>query len=168
MIFFLDNSIDYNNSNNRLYEIICLITIQLALTKLLQSFDLLKDNNSIIIGHSSGEIVSSYIAGIIDFRTTCCIIYSLARAGQDYQGSMLATNYSKSQAITVINEYLIYSNSIKNNEENINNNDNILSIACINSPYSTTLSGSTYSINNFLYYITNKYKSEIEVKNNYF
>ena len=102
--------------------------IQIALVDLLESFEV---SPTAVIGHSSGEIAASYAAGILTRSAAIQVAYHRGIVTQDcrrFNGGMIAIGLDERGA----NEYLAQVNSTGSNE---------ITIACINSPSSTTVSG---------------------------
>lgn len=109
------------------------IALQIALVDML---DHLHIKPSIVLGHSSGEIAAAYAAGILSHKMALKVAYHrsvLSRLLQEVctiKGAMLAVGLGEDQ----ISNYI---SRIKGG---------ILSVACVNSPYSTTISGDEAAI----------------------
>ena len=105
--------------------------LQIALTDTLFDLGL---RPKAVIGHSSGEIAAAYAAGILSAYTALRIAYYRGvvsgMAKDMHDGGMVVTNLSESEAIKHLRE--------------LGRTD--VSIACINSSKSTTLSGSKPAI----------------------
>lgn len=100
-----------------------IFAIQIALAELWKSWGVRPDA---VIGHSMGEVAASYVAGVLsleDAIKVICVRSQLLTALQG-QGSMLATELSPEQAKEVLKGY-----------------EDKISIAVINGPTSTVLSG---------------------------
>ncbi|KAJ2994925.1 hypothetical protein NUW58_g1418 [Xylaria curta] len=104
--------------------------VQIAIVALLRSWSVHPDA---VIGHSSGEIAASYAAGFLNQRQAILVAYFRGFAASKLQtlGSMMAASLSVESAQALIQE---------------NGLDGKVCIACINSPESVTLSGSTEGI----------------------
>ncbi|KAL4948253.1 hypothetical protein BDW69DRAFT_189445 [Aspergillus filifer] len=108
--------------------------LQIALVDLLSEWGIQPDA---VVGHSSGEIGAAYAAGLISADDSICIAFyrgslsAVVASRNGIEGSMLAAGLSESEA----NSYLA---SIDCPSE--------VTVACINSPRSVTLSGSKSSI----------------------
>lgn len=107
--------------------------IQLALVDLFSTFGV---RPSAVLGHSSGEIAAAYAAGALSRLAAMTVSYhrgSVVEQCVGLNGGMLAVGYGY-QAMT---EYLSRTQNIHRNK---------ISIACVNSPSSTTLSGDAKAI----------------------
>ncbi|KAH7012488.1 uncharacterized protein B0I36DRAFT_299658 [Microdochium trichocladiopsis] len=106
--------------------------IQMALVDLLGDFGI---QPSWVVGHSSGEIAAAYAAGVLsDDDAIRSAFYrgkssSVAKALNDLPGAMLATGFGEQAAMQ----------TIKN--ARIDESKGRVTVACVNSPESTTLSG---------------------------
>lgn len=98
--------------------------IQIALVDLLAEFGV---KPAIVIGHSSGEIAAAYAKGAITRESAWKVAYHRGRVSSlvSSDGAMLAVGLGKS----AIQPYL----------DRVT--DGLVTIACINSPFSVTLSG---------------------------
>ena len=101
---------------------------QLALVNLLQTWAV---QPSIVIGHSSGEIAAAYAAGMLSLRSAVKVSYYRGKLSQQMtvpgeapKGAMLAAGLSAEDAQVFLQD--VTSGKI--------------TIACINSPQSLTLS----------------------------
>ncbi|KAJ5807079.1 Acyl transferase/acyl hydrolase/lysophospholipase [Penicillium riverlandense] len=108
--------------------------VQIALT------DLLKDWGSLpemVTGHSSGEIGTAYAAGAIDARQAIIASYfrGTTVAEDSTDGSMAAVGLGKDQTEAIIEECALGES---------------VTVACANSPESTTVSGDTVAVNYLL------------------
>ncbi|KAH8815991.1 Choline/Carnitine o-acyltransferase-domain-containing protein [Xylogone sp. PMI_703] len=107
--------------------------IQIALVDLLQSIGVLPDN---VLGHSSGEIAAAYAAGILDQKTALEISYHRGFMSQaskrviSSKGAMMAVGLGEVE----IAQYIEQTRS------------GLVSVACVNSPVSTTISGDESAI----------------------
>ncbi|KAM9995037.1 hypothetical protein ACTFIY_001215 [Dictyostelium cf. discoideum] len=108
------------------------IIIQISLYEIYKHWGVYAD---IIIGHSLGEISSSYSSCMIDFETLCYLIYhrSLAQNRTTGTGRMLSVNISYDE---FIEKY-----------QSKNNKYQSLEIACYNSPTSIVIAGKEYLLN---------------------
>lgn len=107
---------------------------QVALVDLLRSWAI---QPSIVVGHSSGEIAAAYTAGMLSLESAVSVAYyrgklssQLVPRDDDPKGAMLATGLSADD----VQPYI----------EGINSGN--VTIACINSPKSVTLSGDVGAI----------------------
>jgi myxalamid-type polyketide synthase MxaE and MxaD len=109
-----------------------IFAIQVAISKLFQSWGIVP---SAVIGHSMGEVAAAYMAGILSIEDAIKIICirSIALKTLSGKGSMLATELSYEQA-----------------QEKIKGAEREISIAAINGPSSTVLSGDSIVINDML------------------
>ncbi|KFY17622.1 hypothetical protein V492_00517 [Pseudogymnoascus sp. VKM F-4246] len=108
------------------------IAIQVALVDLLKSLDILPN---VVLGHSTGEIAAAYAARILTHHDALMVAFQLGhvlhrRGHFDGSGNMLAVGLGESE----IQPYL----------ELLNRGD--VNIACENSRLSTTISGSSATI----------------------
>ncbi|CAD6442880.1 62e7626d-0f35-4e4a-b9b1-5f30bfcc7997 [Sclerotinia trifoliorum] len=108
--------------------------IQIALVQLLRSLNVTPDR---VLGHSSGELAAAYAAGILDHESVLKLSYYRGLLG-NYCKRVLCKN----GAMLVVGlsgyEILAYIKHIKSGR---------VSIACFNSPSSTTISGDEGAIN---------------------
>ncbi|KAF2024966.1 ketoacyl-synt-domain-containing protein [Setomelanomma holmii] len=102
--------------------------LQIALVDLLSNFQIRANT---VIGHSSGEIAAAYAAGALDHASAIRVSYhrskvaDLAKHATGRRGGMLVANISETEAVQYIRRI---------GEEK-------LSVACVNSPVSVTISG---------------------------
>jgi acyl transferase domain-containing protein/NADPH:quinone reductase-like Zn-dependent oxidoreductase/SAM-dependent methyltransferase len=105
--------------------------IQIALVDLLRSFGVLPE---IVLGHSSGEIAAAYAAGILDHSTALEISYHRGFISQTVKaskkGAMLAVGLGEDDVLPYIDE----------------TRTGLITVACVNSPVSTTISGDESAI----------------------
>ncbi|KAK4200776.1 lovastatin diketide synthase LovF [Triangularia verruculosa] len=127
---------DTNIDDPRYAQPLCTV-LQVALVDLLGSFGIVPVT---VVGHSSGEIAAAYAAGAISRRSAWKLAYYrgllssiLARAQSRGRGSMMAVGLSQDEAQQYIDELFQY------NQTGLESG--ILTIACINSPSSVTISG---------------------------
>ncbi|KAM9948297.1 hypothetical protein ACTFIT_001647 [Dictyostelium discoideum] len=115
------------------------VIIQVSLYELYKHWGVSAD---IIIGHSLGEISSSYCSGMIDFQTLCYLTYhrSVAQNRTIGTGRMLSVNISSDEFINKYQSTTRYKS---------------LEIACYNSPTSIVISGKEDLLNE----ITKDFKS---------
>jgi acyl transferase domain-containing protein/acyl carrier protein len=118
---------------SKLNEINCvqpvLFAIQVALAELWKSWGIIPDA---IAGHSMGEVAAANIAGILSLEDAVNIISSRSKLLKllSGKGGMIATELSEDQAREILTKY-----------------DADISVAAINSPASTILSGNTETLN---------------------
>ncbi|KAJ6031392.1 ketoacyl-synt-domain-containing protein [Penicillium herquei] len=102
--------------------------LQIALVDLLGSLGVRSNS---VVGHSSGEIAAAYTAGILSHTAALYVSFHRGKVSQLVQqvirtpGGMLVTGLSEADALTFI---------MRVDKER-------LSLACVNSPRSTTISG---------------------------
>ncbi|PQE27778.1 polyketide synthase protein [Rutstroemia sp. NJR-2017a BVV2] len=107
--------------------------LQIALIDFLASLGLVAD---VVIGHSSGEIAAAYAAGILSSPTALKISYHrgfISRRVKEMQisrGAMLAVGLGEVQTATLLGKI----------------RTGLASVACLNSPTSTTVSGDESAI----------------------
>lgn len=108
--------------------------IQIALVDLLRSLGLRPQT---VIGHSSGEIAAAYAAGVLSHAAAMQVSYYrglVCKRDEDslcFKGAMLAVGLSEEGIFEHIRQLSL----------------DDLSVACVNSPVSTTISGEEASIN---------------------
>ncbi|UKZ57184.1 Type I Iterative PKS [Trichoderma virens] len=116
---------------NPLYSQPLCTAIQIGLVDMLSSWNV---QPAAVIGHSSGEIAAAYSSGVLSHEDAMYVAYyrgtlsSVVSSRAGIQGSMLAAGISESEAA----KYVIDKASV--------------TIACINSPSSVTLSGESSAI----------------------
>lgn len=97
---------------------------------------------ALVVGHSSGEIAAAYAAGALSLEAACRVSYwrgkyaselKLSMAGKP--GAMMSVDLSESQAQEVLASF-----GVKYPQEDVP------SIACINSPLNVTISGEEVAI----------------------
>ncbi|KAM9959508.1 hypothetical protein ACTFIR_000585 [Dictyostelium discoideum] len=100
-----------------------ILMLQISLFELYKHWGI---NVSFIVGHSLGEIATSYCSGMVDFETVCKLIYhrSISQNNTNGCGKMLSVNISHSEFIE------LYSNKYPTIE-----------VACYNSPTSIVIAG---------------------------
>jgi acyl transferase domain-containing protein len=91
----------------------------------------------VVVGHSSGEIAAAYCTGALSLRSACRIAYfrgcvAASLEVSTHPGAMLAVGLSEMEIQDFINQ--------------IDSKHGLITIACLNSPKSVTLSGSRASI----------------------
>ena len=102
--------------------------LQIALVDLLASFGA---RPGTVIGHSSGEVAAAYAAGAISHNTALKISYlrslllPLSKQKNPAKGAMLSVGLGEREVLPFLEQM----------------KTGTLSLACINSPYSTTVSG---------------------------
>ncbi|KAH7357484.1 reducing polyketide synthase [Pyrenochaeta sp. MPI-SDFR-AT-0127] len=117
--------------NPEISQPICTV-LQIALVEELKSWGVLPSK---VVGHSSGEIAAAYSIGALTHRDAIAIAYYRGRASaglkssaSHLKGGMMAVGASVDEAERFISE-----NQLKL--------DGIVTVACVNSPASVTLSG---------------------------
>ncbi|KAI2642646.1 hypothetical protein GGS21DRAFT_184157 [Xylaria nigripes] len=98
------------------------VALQVALVDLLNSWGV---TCSAVASHSSGEVAAAYVAGAIDKRTAIGLSYSRGLFAPSGKGSMTAVGLGSADASDYIRRVT----------------SGILTVACMNSPTSTTVSG---------------------------
>ncbi|PYI29622.1 polyketide synthase [Aspergillus indologenus CBS 114.80] len=123
----------YDTSAADISQPLC-TAVQIALTNLLKDWGALPE---MVVGHSSGEIGAAYAAGAIDARQAILASYfrGAAVANDFTQGSMAAVGLGKDQAAAIIEECALRDS---------------VTVACANSPESTTVSGDTAAVDSLL------------------
>lgn len=103
------------------------LVIQIALTRLLEHYGISPDA---VVGHSVGEVASTYISGALSLKEALTVSYHRSRLQHETAGTgtMLAVGFSE-----------------KNIQETIKAYEDV-SIAAINSPDSVTLAGKKESL----------------------
>ncbi|KAK4160344.1 hypothetical protein QBC43DRAFT_359689 [Cladorrhinum sp. PSN259] len=119
------------NVNKPLYSSLCTI-LQVALVELLRSFDV---QPAAVVGHSSGEIAAAFCAGAITRKSAWKIAYyrgtvalELAKTSKT-KGSMMAVGLTLAKAQSQIDRVTSALGECR------------LTVACVNSPASVTVSG---------------------------
>lgn len=107
--------------------------LQIALVDLLESFGIFP---SVVLGHSSGEIAAAYTSGALSLASAIKIAYhrgvlSSKLAARVSGLTMMAVGLSRQQIIPYLNRLEKYDGALR------------VSVGCINSPKSVTLSGDT-------------------------
>lgn len=113
-------------------EVLSIVAIQVGLIELLKEFQII-DEITGYLGHSSGEIVCSYLDGLTDLQETMSIAFArgiFANRIQD-KGLMLSVSISLKEAAQILKDPKY---------------DQTLCIACINSPQNVTFAGEPESI----------------------
>ncbi|MBI3550181.1 MAG: amino acid adenylation domain-containing protein [Elusimicrobia bacterium] len=107
---------------------VTLVALQASLTALWRSWGVEPDG---VVGHSVGEIGAAYACGAVDLETAIRIAYHRGRLMQRAagQGKMAAVGLSLEEARTAVSEY-----------------SGRLSIAAVNGPKSTVLSGEVQAL----------------------
>ena len=119
-----------SNINDSLISQTACAAIQIALVDLLYSWDVFPTS---VVGHSSGEIAAAYTAGYLNSLEAISAAYvrgQVVRAGT-LKGAMIAVGASSEQAQKWIHNQ---------------NYSNQITVACVNSPESVTLSGDADAI----------------------
>jgi acyl transferase domain-containing protein/D-arabinose 1-dehydrogenase-like Zn-dependent alcohol dehydrogenase/NAD(P)-dependent dehydrogenase (short-subunit alcohol dehydrogenase family) len=106
--------------------------VQIALIDLFRSFGVYPSS---VVGHSSGEMAAAYCTGALSARSAIKVAYfrgqhssTLAASGA-YKGAMMAASLSVQEAQSCIDDLASHTGGPK------------LTIACLNSPKSVTISG---------------------------
>ena len=103
--------------------------IQIALVDLLKSFGVTPDA---VVGHSSGEIAAAYTTGALSHHAACRVAYHRGRlaakliASSKHPSAMMSVNISEERVPEYLKKFDMESQ---------------IGVACINSPFNTTLSG---------------------------
>jgi myxalamid-type polyketide synthase MxaE and MxaD len=132
-----------DESRSRLNETeiaqVSIFAIQVALTRLWQSWGI---NPKAIVGHSLGEIAAAYIAGVLHLEDAVKLICDRGRLMQQVtgKGKMAAIELPWEEIESLLSEFKDY-----------------LSIAAINSPNSTVVSGEIEALEALLAEIDRKY-----------
>ncbi|KAF2798819.1 reducing type I polyketide synthase [Melanomma pulvis-pyrius CBS 109.77] len=111
--------------------------IQIALVDLLRSFGIFP---SAVVGHSSGEIAAAYCTGVLCARSAIKVAYfrgyhtAILAASKGHLGGMMAVALSAQEVLSYINKSSFETGAPK------------LTIACINSPKSVTISGDCHQL----------------------
>ncbi|EDO04615.1 hypothetical protein SS1G_07098 [Sclerotinia sclerotiorum 1980 UF-70] len=108
--------------------------IQIALVQLLRSLNVTPDR---VLGHSSGELAAAYAAGILDHESVLKLSYYRGLLG-NYCKRVLCKNGAMLVVALSGYEIMAYIKRIKTGR---------VSVACFNSPSSTTISGDEGAIN---------------------
>lgn len=116
--------------------------LQIALVTLFASWNILPDR---VVGHSSGEIAAAYATGALNLDSAMRIAYfrgllSTQIAERGFKGGMLAAGTSADEAAAKIRD--------------LGDSFGKISVACVNSPKSVTLSGDTGAIDEMLKILT--------------
>lgn len=108
--------------------------VQIALTDLLKDWGALPE---MVTGHSSGEIGAAYAAGAIDARQAILASFfrGTAVSEDSTEGCMAAVGLGKDHVEVIIEECALRGS---------------VTVACANSPESTTVSGDTVAVNELL------------------
>lgn len=107
--------------------------LQIALVDLLDSFGI---RPNAVLGHSSGEIAAAYAAGALSHESAIQASFHRSRVAQlakqsvGTRGGMLVTSLKEAQALNYIGKI----------------GEGRLSLACVNSPSSTTISGDSDAV----------------------
>ncbi|KAL1971038.1 hypothetical protein VTN77DRAFT_2872 [Rasamsonia byssochlamydoides] len=109
--------------------------VQIALTDLLRDWGILPET---VVGHSSGEMAAAYAAGLLTARQAILAAFCRGKAVSNSttnKGAMMAVGLGGSRAQEIVTELEL--------QESI-------TVACLNSPESTTLSGDDVAIEKVL------------------
>jgi acyl transferase domain-containing protein len=125
----ITKSLDASNLSKCLYSQTLCTAVQLGLVLLLRSWGILP---TAVLGHSSGEIVAAYTAGLMSFADAIVVAYyrgmhlsrNASKSNQKPNGSMCAVGMSKPEALRFLERF----------------NDKV-QLAAVNAPSSCTLSG---------------------------
>ena len=128
---------DVTNVHNPAYSQPLCTIVQIALVDLLRSVNVLP---SAVVGHSSGEIAAAYSVGALSTRSALKVAFYRGKVSARLAstctkpGAMVAVNLSEAE----VQPFLDRTNTPSSCGE--------VSIACINSPYSVTISGDAHEI----------------------
>ncbi|KAJ5701471.1 Acyl transferase/acyl hydrolase/lysophospholipase [Penicillium malachiteum] len=124
---------DFDISAANISQPVC-TAVQIALTDLLKDWGALPE---IVVGHSSGEIGAAYAAGAIDARQAILASYfrGVAVTEDSTGGSMAAVGLGKDLVQAIIDDCALGES---------------VTVACANSPDSTTVSGDTVAVDDLL------------------
>ncbi|WP_433200626.1 type I polyketide synthase [Nocardia sp. CA-107356] len=105
-----------------------LFTFEVALFRLIESFGVTPD---LLIGHSIGELAAAYVAGVWSLADACALVVSRGRlmGALPVGGAMVAVAIGEARAIDVVADFA-----------------DRVSIAAVNGPSSTVLSGDVDAI----------------------
>ncbi|MGW4724866.1 type I polyketide synthase [Streptomyces sp. NPDC004291] len=105
-----------------------LFAVEVALYRLVESFGLRPD---FVAGHSIGEIAAAHIAGVFDLHDATRLVTTRARLMQNATpgGTMIAIQANEEEILPLLARH----------EEHV-------SIAALNSPHSTVISGDTHTV----------------------
>lgn len=125
--------------NVELSQPVC-TAIQIGLVNLLEAWNV---KPSAVVGHSSGEIAAAYAAGLLTMEQAILIAYfrGLAASHLTESGTMIAAGMEPEDANQLISELGLGSD---------------ISVACVNSPVSVTLSGSQEAADRVFENLTDK------------
>lgn len=114
-----------------------IFAMQVALAALWKSWGIVPDA---VVGHSVGEIAAAHIAGALSLEDAVCVVYHRSRLMQRVtgQGRMAAVGLSRDEAQQLLANY------------------SGLSIAAVNSPISTVLSGNADALEEIVASLTAK------------
>ena len=117
-----------------------LFSLEVALWRLWKSWGVMPD---FVIGHSLGELVAAYVAGILDLPDACRLVAARGRLMQAQSGdfSMVSLEASADEVKAAI--------------ERLERGDEI-DISLYNTPFQTVISGDTYAIDIMTEHFTKK------------
>lgn len=125
----LDELRNADNINRPEYSQPLATAVQIALIKLLKSFDI---SPKAVIGHSSGEIAAAYAIGALSLESACKVSFyrgqlagKLRSASSSAAGAMISINLAEDEVPAYLEKTGVVG----------------VGVACINSPLNCTLSG---------------------------
>jgi acyl transferase domain-containing protein/ubiquinone/menaquinone biosynthesis C-methylase UbiE len=127
---------DTNINQQKYSQPLCAI-VQMALVDLLRHWDI---HPKVVVGHSSGEIAAAYTVGALTAEDSWKLAYHRGRLCSDLkyiaphlQGTMLAVGLSSKEVEPYIEKLGLGENDV-------------LSVACYNSPTSITMTGDVHAV----------------------
>lgn len=131
-----DQALDINDPE---YSQAAATALQIGAYEILQELGV---QVALVVGHSSGEIAAAYAAGALSLEAACRVSYWRGKHASELKlsmaskpGAMMSVDLSESQAQAILASF---SNSYPQ--------EDVPSIACINSPLNVTISGEEAAI----------------------